>query len=346
MNEIKYIVPFVVAFGITVSIMPAFIGYFQIKKLGQPTLKYVKQHAKKIGKPTMGGLIFLTSALIATIVSALCLKMLTVNLLAIVFILLWYGLLGFLDDFFKIFKQLNEGLNPKQKFFGQILGGIIFFGIFSCKGTPWELNFFGLFNLKIGLFYALFIIFWLVGFSNAFNLTDGIDGLVAILGTISLAAYGIIALKQKQYDLFLVIVSLIGSLLAFFVFNFKPAKIFMGDVGSLALGGALAAFSILLHQEWTLLIIGIVYVIETLSVMLQVVYFKLTGGKRIFRMTPIHHHFELGGFSGHGKSWGEWKIVLTFGLFALISAALVLFYIFVTKKNALSCCLLHLLFLS
>jgi len=180
----------------------------------------------------------------------------------------------------------------------------------------WEFN--------IGIFFSIFIIIWLVGWSNAVNLTDGIDGLASITVAISLTAYAVIAVAHQQYDVLLIILSVIGGLLGFFVFNHKPAKIFMGDVGSLALGGFLAIVSILLHAEWTLLLIGAVYVIETLSVMLQVAYFKKTGGKRIFRMTPIHHHFELGGFSGKAAGWSEWKIDIVFWLFTAVLSVIAL----------------------
>ena len=148
--------------------------------------------------------------------------------------------------------------------------------------------------------------------------------MASISVAISLVAYGVIALEQKRFDLLIVIISMIGGLLGFFVFNHKPAKIFMGDVGSLALGGMLAALSIALHQEWTLLLIGIVYVFETTSVMMQVTYFKLTGGKRIFRMTPVHHHFELGGFSGQGQPWSEWKVDFFFWGVGLLASLLTL----------------------
>ena len=185
------------------------------------------------------------------------------------------------------------------------------------------LNVFG-FPLQFGFLYIFFVLFWLVGFSNAVNLTDGIDGLASISVVIGLAAYAVIALEQKRFDLLIVIFSMIGGLLGFFGFNHKPAKIFMGDVGSLALGGMLAALSIALHQEWTLLLIGIVYVFETASVMLQVTYFKMTGGKRIFRMTPVHHHFELGGFSGHGKAWSEWKVDFLFWGIGLVASLITL----------------------
>ena len=167
--------------------------------------------------------------------------------------------------------------------------------------------------LNLGVLYFPFVLFWLVGFSNAVNLTDGIDGLASISVVISLLAYSVIAYKEQKFDILLVCLTMIGGLLGFFVYNHKPAKIFMGDVGSLALGGMLATISIALRQEWTLLLIGLVYVIETSSVMLQVSYFKYTKkrfgeGRRIFRMTPFHHHLELGGLTGKAEKWSEWKV--------------------------------------
>ncbi len=150
-------------------------------------------------------------------------------------------------------------------------------------------------------------------------MTDGIDGLVSGLGVISFATYGMIAWKQNQFDVLIICLSVIGGLLGFFPYNRKPAKIFMGDVGSLALGGLLAAISILLHQEWTLLLVGFIYVIETASVMLQVSSFKLTG-KRLFKMSPIHHHFEMSG-------WTEWKIDLVFWGIAFVCSVLTLLII-------------------
>ena len=245
----------------------------------------------------------------------------------ILFILVLYGLVGFLDDFLKVFRKINEGLNPKQKLLLQLVGGVIFYFFYERGGDI--LNVFG-YPLHLGVLYIFFALFWLVGFSNAVNLTDGIDGLASISVVVSLSAYGVIAYVQNQLDILLVIVAMIGGLLGFFVFNHKPAKVFMGDVGSLALGGMLAAISMALHQEWTLLLIGLVYVFETTSVMMQVTYFKLTGGKRIFRMTPVHHHFELGGFSGKGQAWSEWKVDFFFwgvGLFASL-LALAFMYLF------------------
>ena len=243
----------------------------------------------------------------------------------ILFILVLYGLVGFLDDFLKVFRKINEGLNPKQKLLLQLVGGVIFYFFYERGGDI--LNVFG-FPLHLGVLYILFALFWLVGFSNAVNLTDGIDGLASISVVISLSAYGVIAYVQNQLDILLVIVAMIGGLLGFFVFNHKPAKVFMGDVGSLALGGMLAAISMALNQEWTLLLIGLVYVFETTSVMMQVSYFKLSGGKRIFRMTPVHHHFELGGFSGKGQAWSEWKVDFFFWGVGLLASLLTLAFIY------------------
>ena len=299
-----------VAFILVVLLMPTFIKTYQQAKIsGQQMHEDVKQHQAKAGTPTMGGLVFLVVAILVALVFLLFLRNLTGSASMILFILFLYGMVGFLDDFLKVFRKINEGLNPKQKMLLQILGGVIFY-LFADRVDA--INVFG-YSIHVGFFYVFFALFWLVGFSNAVNLTDGIDGLASISVVISLAAYGVIAFVQKQLDILLVIVTVIGALLGFFVYNHKPAKVFMGDVGSLALGGMLAAISMALHQEWTLLLIGLVYVIETSSVMMQVSYFKWTKkkygeGRRIFAMTPFHHHLELGGLSGKGKKWSEWQV--------------------------------------
>lgn len=309
MEWTEMILPLASSFAIVTAAMPLFIGYFQMKKYGQEIREEgPKWHNVKAGTPTMGGFVFLIAALITAVWVGAWQKQLTASLFILLFIILVYGALGFLDDFIKIFKKRNMGLNSLQKLIGQIIGGIVFYLVFLSEGNANVLNLFG-FELPLSIFYGAFVIFWLVGFSNAINLTDGIDGLVAGLGTISFATYGLIAWRQDQIDILIVCLAVIGGLIGFFPYNRKPAKIFMGDVGSLALGGLLAAVSILLHQEWTLLLVGLVYVIETASVMLQVASFKLTG-KRIFKMSPIHHHFEMSG-------WSEWKIDTIFWLIAL-----------------------------
>ena len=316
----------IVTFLLTVVGIPAFIQYYRKAQItGQQMHEDVKQHQAKAGTPTMGGLVFLIAAVVVSFLFALFTKQLTNNVGMILFILVLYGLVGFLDDFLKVFRKINEGLNPKQKFTLQVIGGIIFYLFYERGGDI--LSVFG-YPIHLGWLYIIFALFWLVGFSNAVNLTDGIDGLASISVVISLSAYGVIAYLQNQMDLLLVIFTMIGGLLGFFIFNHKPAKVFMGDVGSLALGGMLAAISMALHQEWTLLIIGIVYVFETTSVMMQVSYFKLSGGKRIFRMTPVHHHFELGGLSGQGNPWSEWKVDFFFWGIGLVASLLTLTFLY------------------
>ena len=314
------------AFVLTVIGIPVFIRFYRKAQItGQQMHEDVKQHQAKAGTPTMGGIVFLITGVLVSFVLALLSNQLTNNVEMILFILVLYGLVGFLDDFLKVFRKINEGLNPKQKLLFQLVGGVVFYFFYERGGDM--LNVFG-FPLHLGVFYIFFALFWLVGFSNAVNLTDGIDGLASISVVISLSAYGVIAYVQNQLDILLVILAMIGGLLGFFVFNHKPAKVFMGDVGSLALGGMLAAISMALHQEWSLLLIGLVYVFETTSVMMQVSYFKMTGGKRIFRMTPVHHHFELGGFTGKGQAWSEWKVDFFFWGVGLVASLLALAFLY------------------
>ena len=320
MNWTEMILPIASGFGITVATMPLFIGYFQIKKYGQEILEEGPNwHQAKAGTPTMGGTVFLIAIIISALWVAVWQQALTPALWISLFILLVYGGLGFLDAFIKIFRKRNMGLNSKQKLIGQIIGGIIFYAVLVSEGATNTVNVFG-YDLHLSFLYGLFVIVWLVGFSNAVNLTDGIDGLVSGLGAISFATYAIIAWNQQQYDILILCLSVVGALIGFFGYNHKPAKIFMGDVGSLALGGLLATISILLHQEWTLLLIGLVYIVETLSVMIQVTSFKLTG-KRVFKMSPIHHHFEMVG-------WSEWKIDGVFWLISLLFSGITLFIYF------------------
>lgn len=314
----------IATFIATIIGIPVFIRFYHKARItGQQMHEDVKQHQAKAGTPTMGGTVFLIATVLISGLVALLTQTLSNSIIMILFILLLYGFVGFLDDFLKVFRKINAGLNPKQKLFLQIVGGVIFYFFYNQHGAGDQLNVFTV-PVQMGFLYVFFVLFWLVGFSNAVNLTDGIDGLASISVVISLIAYGFIAFEQKRFDILLVIISMIGGLLGFFVFNHKPAKIFMGDVGSLALGGMLAALSIALHQEWTLLLIGLVYVFETVSVMLQVTYFKTTGGKRIFRMTPVHHHFELGGFSGHGQAWSEWKVDFFFWGIGIIGSLITL----------------------
>ena len=312
MNFISIVVTLICSFLITFLLMPSLIRYFHAKKEGQQIRKEgPKWHAKKAGTPTMGGLLFIISAVITIIVVAGFLGMLTNTMWALLFILVVYGLIGMWDDSIKIFHHQNEGFKAWQKALCQVIAAMIFTVIYQHEGFQM-----GFGTSQVGWWYGLFIIFWIVGFSNAVNLTDGLDGLVSGLSIISFLAYLIIALvniNQPGYaEIALFCLAMIGTLCGFFPYNHKPAKIFMGDMGLLAIGASLAAVSLLLHHEWSLLVIGIVYVCETASVIMQVASFKLTG-KRIFKMTPIHHHFELCG-------WSEWKIDIVFWCVGLIAS--------------------------
>lgn len=270
-------------------------------------------HQKKAGTPTMGGLIFITSIVLSTLLLSYIFGVMTTQTIVLLLVLIGFGVIGFLDDFIIVVLKRNLGLTSLQKLIGQIIVAVAAF--FLLKMGPFEtvvtLPFVNL-QIDLGIMYVGFLIFWLVGFSNAVNITDGLDGLVAGTSTISFAAFGVFALSYGQDDIALFAFVVSGAMLGFLLFNMKPAKVFMGDTGSLALGGALAMISVLIKQELLLLVIGIVYVVETLSVIIQVISFKTTG-KRVFKMSPIHHHFELSG-------WSEWKVVLVFWGIAFLAA--------------------------
>ncbi len=312
---LNWLVPSVSSFLITIVLMPSLIRYFRSKHEGQTIREEgPKWHEKKSGTPTMGGILFIFAILITDLVFGAWQSLLTASLLILLFVLVMFGVLGMWDDSIKIFHRQNQGLKAWQKLLGQIIFSLVFAAVYVHEGFPLAIKIpFGA-DLPLGAIYILFVVIWLVGFSNAVNLTDGLDGLVAGCATISFAAYAIIASHQHQISVLVFCVTVVGGLIGFFIFNHKPAKIFMGDMGSLALGGAIAAVSILLHHELSLLSIGIIYVIETLSVMIQVASFKLTG-KRVFKMTPIHHHFEMLG-------WSEWKIDTVFWSISLIMSAI------------------------
>lgn len=271
-------------------------------------------HKKKAGTPTMGGLIFMTSIILSTLFLSYIYDVMTTQTIVLLLIFVGFGVIGFLDDFIIVVQKKNLGLTSLQKLIGQIIVAVAAF--FLLKMGPFETTVslpFTNIEIELGILYVAFLVFWLVGFSNAVNITDGLDGLVAGTSSIAFAAFGILALNYEQEDIAMFAFVVTGAMLGFLLFNKKPAKVFMGDTGSLALGGALAMISVLLKQEVMLLFIGIVFVVETLSVIIQVISFKLTG-KRVFKMSPIHHHFELSG-------WSEWKIVIVFWSIALLAAA-------------------------
>ncbi|WP_139150531.1 phospho-N-acetylmuramoyl-pentapeptide-transferase [Planococcus glaciei] len=314
MMDVNLLIGFGAAFLLTVILMPLFIPLLRRMKFGQSIREEgPESHMKKTGTPTMGGLVYLIAIIVTVLLVALFTEGLTADILILLLVLFGFGLIGFLDDFIKVVLKRNLGLTSLQKLIAQIVIAVISFLLLN--GTEFDTSVSIPFTgaaIELSFVYVLFIIFWLVGFSNAVNLTDGLDGLVAGTASIAFAAFGVLAIHQDENAIALFTFSVAGALLGFLVFNKYPAKVFMGDTGSLALGGALAMVSILLKQELLLLLIGLVFVIETLSVILQVGSFKLRK-KRIFKMSPIHHHFELSG-------WSEWKVVTVFWLVGLIAA--------------------------
>jgi phospho-N-acetylmuramoyl-pentapeptide-transferase len=278
-----------------------------------------KAHLQKAGTPTMGGLMFFLSLLLSLLLTGVS----NFRLQLLFLTTLGFGLLGFFDDFIKVIMKRPLGLRAREKILGQIILASVFTYIavvYLGRGTgllvPGMSGY-----LNLGWFYLPFAVFVLVGTVNAVNLTDGLDGLAAGVTVFTALAYLLITKAWGLTDLSIFSAALLGSCLGFLFFNLYPARIFMGDTGSLALGGAVGALAILTKTELLLLILGGVYVAETFSVILQVLYFKITGGKRIFLMTPLHHHFEL-------KGWSEQRVVFTFWtaatLFAVLAVVIIL----------------------
>lgn len=271
-------------------------------------------HRKKEGTPTMGGIIFIIPTVIITLLLLLLGKLdFSSNLGIVLLVFIGYALIGFLDDFLSIRRGNNEGLTTYQKLFMQVLIAVGFFYIYMRGGgeTSWVVGTLHI-DMEMGWFYGLFILFCLVGASNAVNITDGLDGLAGGLSAIAFVAFALISLVVGFDDLGIFSLILTGSLIGFLVFNTYPAKVFMGDTGSLALGAVMAAIAILTHRELTLLVVAFVFVIETLSVIIQSLWVQLFK-KKVFLMTPLHHHFEKLG-------WKETDIVKLFWIVGLILA--------------------------
>ena len=305
----------------TLNLIVAFVATFVVGLFVMPILKKFKvgqvvrddgpkEHLKKQGTPTMGGIIMLIVLVVILAINSIKYPTL---LLAIVSIL-GFGLVGFIDDYKKLVKKNTKGLSPLKKIFGLVLVTAIFIFMylkFFKLGTDITLPFISSpITLSVGAF-IIFIAFILIGTSNAVNLTDGLDGLASGVVAIIMTFFTIVAVKNSNTEMIILGASSVGTCLAFLLFNFHPAKVFMGDTGSLALGGAVAAIAIMMKMEVYLAIVAFVCIIDTLSVILQVTYFKLTKGKRIFKMAPFHHHLELSGMK-------ETKVVILFWVITAI----------------------------
>ncbi len=296
------------AFILSIFLAPIFIFWFRKFNVGQRIRSDgPSRHLKKAGTPTMGGIIFLSVLVFMSFLQ----RPLTISLLAVLLLTLGHGLIGFFDDFIKVYRRRSLGFKARSKLLGQVFLISLFSAVLIWMGhsTTVEVPLTSL-SWELGYCYYLLVFIIILGTSHGVNLTDGIDGLAAGTAILSLLAYLFISLWQGIPELAFFSAVLIGSTFGFLVFNLHPARIFMGDVGSLSLGAALAALAILTKTELYLILIGGIFVLETLSVIIQVIFFQLTG-RRIFRMSPLHHHFELGG-------WSEWQVVMGFWAVAFI----------------------------
>ncbi len=329
-----------------ITIITSFLITYLLGFLIIPVLKKLKAgqttkeigpvwHKSKTGTPTMGGIFLIfgvSSSLIFSIISIFLINKNDVNIsssilsnsdliriFASLFCALSLGALGFIDDFIKVIHKHNKGLSPMQKTTFQLTIVILYFitlNINKCISTSVNIPFFG--QVDFGIFYYIISVLGMYGIINAVNLTDGLDGLVSSVTAVYAIAFIIISNILKNIGINMVSCSLLGGCLGFLAWNFFPAKVFMGDTGSLFLGGLVASLGFGINEPVLILIVGIIYVIEAMSVVIQVTYFKLTHGKRIFKMSPIHHHFEMSGYSEVKILCLFSTITAIFGLFGIL----------------------------
>lgn len=324
----KLVISTVITFLITVIVYPLFIRYMRRTEYGQQIREDgPESHVRKAGTPTMGGVVFiLVSAVVAVIAAGF-----SPQLLIILLVTVGCGLIGFVDDYYKIIHRHSLGLKARSKLAGGIIITVFFIILLKQYGyysTELLLPFLNR-TLDLSYFYPVFVFLIITAATNSVNLTDGIDGLAVGVSIVVLASYMVIAIwSNLSVGITIFCGSLLGGCFGFLLFNRHPARLFMGDAGSFALGGLLAALAILTKTELFLIIIGAVFVIETVSVMVQVISFQLTG-KRILLMSPLHHHFELTG-------WSEWRIAVIFWAAALFFALLGLYEYSRVSETALS----------
>ncbi len=303
------ILAIIIAFAISAMLCPIVIPFLHKLKFGQQVRSDGPQaHLKKQGTPTMGGLVILTS-----IITSLFYIRNYPKIIPVLFVTVGFGIIGFLDDYIKIVMKRSEGLNPKQKLAGQIIitGVFVYYLIHSGDmGTKELIPFTGGFKdgffLDLGILFVPFVFCVVLGTDNGVNFTDGLDGLCTSV-TILVATFLTIVALGENSGISPITGAVVGSLLGFLLFNVYPARVFMGDTGSLALGGFVASSALMMQMPFFIPVVGLIYLVEVLSVIMQVGYFKMTGGKRIFKMAPIHHHFELCG-------WSETRVVAVFSI--------------------------------
>ena len=303
-----------------------YIDWLKKHMIGQ----YIKDvapeaHAKKQGTPTTGGVFIITAAILASIVVLMMAQRLTTTAFIVLITFLFYTLAGFQDDYIKLKGKGNDGLSPRGKLLRQIAIALLPAMYVMMNYTTGSIINFGHFELDLKWLYPFFAIFVITGASNAYNLTDGLDGLAAATGMFPFAICSIIALYSGYPEVAIISAAVAGTLVGFLRYNKPKAQVFMGDTGSLAIGGLLGTLAVMGKFEILLIFLGAVFVIETLSVIIQVTSYKLTG-KRVFKMSPIHHHFEL-------CNWSEKKIVVVFSIFSLICSLIAAGIFYLTMKG-------------
>ena len=304
----------IIAFAISAALCPVVIPFLHKLKFGQQVREDGPQaHLKKKGTPTMGGIVFVLSVIITSLFYMKDYP----KIIPVLFMTVGFGLVGFLDDYIKIVKKNSDGLSPKQKLLFQfVITGIFAYYLMTSKevGTGMLIPFTGGvengFYLELGWFFIPALFFIVLGTDNGVNFTDGLDGLCTSV-TILVATFFTVVAIGENAGISPITGAVVGSLLGFLLFNVYPAKVFMGDTGSLALGGFVASSAFMMQMPLFIAIVGMIYLVEVLSVIIQVTYFKKTGGKRIFKMAPIHHHFELCG-------WSETRVVAVFSIVTAI----------------------------
>lgn len=332
MDKIWIILAVVLAFAITSISGMWLLPILRKLHFGQTILDIgPRWHKNKQGTPTMGGIMFIFGIVLSVVASFLLMQMggglpdrpdgaaIKARLFYGLMLAIAFGLIGFVDDYLKVVRKQNEGLTPNQKLFLQLLFGASYLGLLYISGsrsTALVVPFLGI--LEIGPFYYPFALFAILALSNAVNFTDGLDGLLSSVTFVVAIAYMILTVLLGQWELEILAGAMAGGCLGFLVWNFYPAKVFMGDTGSLFLSGLVIALCFGTGLPLFVLLIGVIYVVEMASVVIQMTYFKLTHGKRIFKMSPIHHHFELCGYT-------EVQIVTAFALTTAAGSALAIF---------------------
>ena len=312
----QVVIPVLISFAISVILGPIIIPFLRKLKMGQTErVEGVQSHLKKAGTPTMGGVIFL----IATVITSLFYVRDYPKVIPVLFLTLGFGIIGFLDDYLKVVLRRSDGLLPWQKFSLQVVVTAVFTYYlvnYTDVNLAMRIPFWSDHYLNLGWLAVPVLFFAVIGTVNGVNFTDGLDGLASSVTLIVAVFFSVVSIGTKS-GIEPITCAVVGGLMGFLLFNVYPAKIFMGDTGSLALGGFFAVPEIMMQMPLFILLVGLIYLVEVLSVIIQVTYFKKTHGKRIFKMAPIHHHFELCG-------WSETRVVAVFSIITAVMCLIAL----------------------